>query len=164
MHMKCRSGLAIALVGLALLVANSAARAGQWFSLGCCSAPVKVCTSQAHAIEFVGAGHPACDPCAIRFYSTCWQPAFPADYSHCQTDTLCTPLATPVAPQESRQVPAREDELPKPRPKIDQLPKPDPKDPTGKSQLMNIIYHVDETPPQPMLLSQPIRSAGPVLR
>jgi len=184
MLVKCRYGLVIALGGLALLVADSASHAADWLCCHKCSAPVKVCTSQAPAMKFVGVGHPACAHCAIRFYGTCWNPAFPPDYSHCCTVAMGTSSTIFLSPQESHPAGAREDEFPKPRlevdpvpkidpkvdplpktdPKVDPLPKANPKDSTGTTPRLNIIYHAYEPPSPPSLPSQPSPSAGSALR
>lgn len=168
--MKSRSGLVIALGGMALLVASSAAQAGDWFCwCSHCTAPVKVNTSQCHPIEFIGEGHPVCDPCSIRYYATCWRHAMPANYSHCHTVSLCAPVPTmgvPLAPDESLPAPAKEDELPKPKPKVDKLPKSDTKDPKDtkdQSQQMEVINHGYGVPsPKPMSL--PIIPPTPSIR
>jgi hypothetical protein len=190
MLVKCRYGLVIALGGLALLVADSPSQAADWFWCRKCSAPVDVHTSQPTAMKFVTTGHPACAHCAIRFYGTCWNPAFPPDYSHCCTVAMGTPSTLFLSPQESHPAGAREDEFPKPRlkvdpvpktdpkvdpapkidpkidpvpktdPKVDPLPKAKPKDSMGTTPRMNIIYHAYEPASPP----QPIPSATPTVR
>ena len=151
--------LAITLVGLALLMADTAARAGEW---GCCShcpTPVKVCSPCATSIKFECECHCMCPPCSVHFYGTCWHQSPPPDYSHCQSrlpgPTLSQPGFLPLATPEGHLAPAKEKDLPKPRLKEKE------KTEATKPRVLNITYHTIDEAGVPLKPSYPV---GPSLR
>jgi hypothetical protein len=149
MYEKSRSGLAIALGGLALLVAGGSVRAGEVFCH--CPPPLTWCAEQAPCIKFKCAcPRPVCDPCALEHYgvfATCWQPwPFQPNWSHCRTippgvalPAPAYPPYTPRAPQERRDDPAKEREFPKPRPS-------ELKEEPDSPQVRNTSYRSAEQP------------------
>ena len=158
MHEKSRSGLAIALGGLALLVAGGSAKAGG--EIFChCPPPLKWCSEQAPYIKFKCAcPRPVCDPCELQHYgvfATCWHPwPFQPNWSHCQSPPPGAVLPPPAyppyaprAPQERRADPVKEGEFPTPRTR-------EPRE-MDSPQVRNTAYRSVEAHPAPVRESRP---------
>ena len=153
MHEKSRSRLAIALGGLALLVAGGSVKAGG--EIFChCPPPLRWCSEQAPCIKFKCAcPRPVCDPCDLQHYgvfATCWHPwPFQPNWSHCQSPPPGAVLPTPAyppyaprAPQERRADPVKEGEFPAPRSR-------EPRE-MDAPQVRNTAYRVIERPSAPV--------------
>jgi len=152
MQEKSRSGLALALGGLALLIAGGSAQAGEGGLFCHCPPPLKWCSEQAPCIKFKCAcPRPVCDPCDLQhygYYLTCWHPwPFQPNWTHCQTIPPGAALPPPAyppypprAPQDRRLEPTKEGEFPTPR-------LSDPKDQMESPQVRNTGYRVNEQPP-----------------
>ena len=171
MYEKSRSRLAIALGGLALLVAGGSAKAGG--EIFChCPPPLRWCSEQAPCIKFKCAcPRPVCDPCDLQHYgvfATCWHPwPFQPNWSHCQSPPPGAVLPPPAyppyaprAPQERRADPVKEGEFPAPRSR-------EPKE-MDAPQVRNTTYRTIEQPPAPRRIveqpSAPVRELPPAPR
>jgi hypothetical protein len=154
MHEKSRSRLAIALGGLALLVAGGSVRADGGGFFCHCPPPLRWCSEQAPCIKFKCAcPRPVCDPCDLQHYgvfATCWHPwPFQPNWSHCQSPPPGAVLPTPAyppyaprAPQERRADPVKEGEFPAPRSR-------EPRE-MEAPQVRNTAYRVVEQPAAPV--------------